>query len=71
MLFRSPESYDRMALLKFVADVKSGVAEVSAPVYSHLVYDIVDGETNVVRNPEVIEAYLGPGAAARLQGAHA
>ena len=49
-----PESYDRMALLKFVADVKSGVAEVSAPVYSHLVYDIVDGETNVVRNPDVL-----------------
>ena len=49
-----PESYDRMALLKFVADIKSGVAEVSAPVYSHLVYDIVDGETNVVRNPDVL-----------------
>ncbi len=49
-----PESYDRMALLKFVADVKSGVPEVSAPVYSHLVYDIVEGETNVVRNPDVL-----------------
>jgi type I pantothenate kinase len=49
-----PESYDRMALLKFVADIKSGVAEVSAPVYSHLVYDIVEGETNVVRNPDVL-----------------
>jgi type I pantothenate kinase len=49
-----PESYDRMALLKFVADVKSGVTEVSAPVYSHLVYDIVEGETNVVRNPDVL-----------------
>ena len=49
-----PESYDRMALLKFVADVKSGVSEVSAPVYSHLVYDIVEGETNVIRNPDVL-----------------
>jgi type I pantothenate kinase len=49
-----PESYDRMALLKFVADVKSGVPEVSAPVYSHLVYDIIEGETNVVRNPDVL-----------------
>ena len=49
-----PESYDRLALLKFVADIKSGVAEVSAPVYSHLVYDIVEGETNVVRNPDVL-----------------
>jgi type I pantothenate kinase len=49
-----PESYDRMALLKFVADIKSGVPEVSAPVYSHLVYDIVEGATNVVRNPDVL-----------------
>ena len=49
-----PESYDRMALLKLVADVKSGVPAVSEPVYSHLVYDIVEGETNVVRNPDVL-----------------
>ena len=38
-----PESYDRRALLRFVAEVKSGAAEVSAPVYSHLTYDIVPG----------------------------
>jgi type I pantothenate kinase len=49
-----PESYDRMALLQFVADVKSGVAEVSTPVYSHLVYDIVEGQTNKVSNPDVL-----------------
>lgn len=49
-----PESYDRLALLKFVADIKSGVPEVSAPVYSHLVYDIVEGATNKVRNPDVL-----------------
>lgn len=49
-----PESYDRLALLKFVADIKSGVPEVSAPVYSHLVYDIVEGATNQVRNPDVL-----------------
>lgn len=49
-----PESYDRMALLQFVADIKSGVAEVSTPVYSHLVYDIVEGQTNTVSNPDVL-----------------
>jgi type I pantothenate kinase len=49
-----PESYDRMALLQFVADIKSGAAEVSTPVYSHLVYDIVEGETNTVSNPDVL-----------------
>jgi type I pantothenate kinase len=49
-----PESYDRMALLKFVADVKSGAAEVTAPIYSHLVYDIVEGEQQVISNPDVL-----------------
>ena len=49
-----PESYDRRALLRFVADLKSGVDEVQAPVYSHLVYDIVPDETLVVQRPDVV-----------------
>jgi type I pantothenate kinase len=49
-----PESYDRRALLRFVAEVKSGKDEVSAPVYSHLTYDIVPGERIVVRHPDVL-----------------
>ncbi len=49
-----PESYDRRALLRFVTDVKSGVPEVRAPVYSHLTYDIVPGEDVVVRRPDVL-----------------
>lgn len=49
-----PESYDRRALLRFVAEVKSGKAEVRAPVYSHLTYDIVPGEQIVVRQPDVL-----------------
>jgi type I pantothenate kinase len=49
-----PESYDRRALLKFVAMVKSGRPEVRAPVYSHLTYDIVPGECIEVRAPDVL-----------------
>ena len=49
-----PESYDRRALLRFVADLKSGVEEVRAPVYSHLRYDVMEGETQVVRTPDVL-----------------
>ncbi len=49
-----PESYDRRALLRFVAEVKAGRAEVAAPVYSHLSYDIVPGEQVVVRQPDVL-----------------
>lgn len=49
-----PESYDRRSLTRFVSQVKSGAAEVRAPVYSHLVYDIVPGEEAVVRRPDVL-----------------
>jgi type I pantothenate kinase len=49
-----PESYDRRALLKFVTDVKSGNEEVAAPVYSHLVYDIVPDVAVTVRRPDIL-----------------
>lgn len=49
-----PESYDRLALLKFVADIKSGKEEVKAPVYSHLTYDIVSGSELIVNSPDVL-----------------
>ena len=49
-----PESYDRRALLRFLAEVKGGREEVSAPVYSHLFYDIVPGERMTVRRPDVL-----------------
>src|SRR4029450_9006701 len=49
-----PESYDRRSLMRFVAAVKSGVPEVTAPVYSHLTYDIVPDDHIVVRSPEVL-----------------
>lgn len=49
-----PESYNRRALLQFVMDVKSGVPEVRAPVYSHMSYDIVPDEAVVVRSPDIL-----------------
>jgi type I pantothenate kinase len=49
-----PESYDRRALTRFVADVKAGREEVYAPVYSHLTYDIVPGEVQTVRQPDIL-----------------
>ncbi|GAB2463582.1 type I pantothenate kinase [Streptosporangium sandarakinum] len=49
-----PESYDRRALVRFVADVKAGRPEVTAPVYSHLEYDIVPGATQTVRRPDIL-----------------
>jgi len=49
-----PESYQVRQLVRFMADVKSGLAEVEAPVYSHLAYDIVPGEMKVVRQPDIL-----------------
>jgi type I pantothenate kinase len=49
-----PESYDVQALLGFLTDVKAGVAHVTAPVYSHLVYDVVPGERTVVDRPDIL-----------------
>ena len=49
-----PESYDRRALLRFVTAVKAGRPEVHAPVYSHLVYDIVPDARLTVRRPDIL-----------------
>lgn len=49
-----PEAYDRRKLLRFVSEIKGGRPEVSAPVYSHLVYDIVPDERLVVRRPDIL-----------------
>ena len=49
-----PQSYDVRRLLRFMADVKSGAPEVLAPVYSHLAYDVVEGEFHRVRQPDIV-----------------
>jgi len=49
-----PESYDVRRLVHFLADLKSGAPEVCAPVYSHLTYDIVEGESDCVRQPDIV-----------------
>jgi type I pantothenate kinase len=49
-----PESYNRRALMRFVTSVKSGSDQVCAPVYSHLIYDIVPGEKHVVTHPDIL-----------------
>src|SRR5690348_4071227 len=49
-----PESYDLRRLMRFMAELKSGAEEVRAPVYSHLVYDIVPGEEAVLHQPHIV-----------------
>ncbi|MET0728524.1 MAG: type I pantothenate kinase [Acidimicrobiales bacterium] len=49
-----PESYDVRRLVRFLEEVKRGEPEVGVPVYSHVVYDIVDGEEQVLRQPDIV-----------------
>jgi type I pantothenate kinase len=49
-----PESYDLRRMMRFMAELKSGAEQVRAPVYSHLVYDIVPGEEAVVQQPDIV-----------------
>ncbi len=49
-----PESFDTTRLLNFLADVKSGVAKVAAPVYSHFHYDILPDQKTVIEFPDIL-----------------
>ena len=49
-----PESYDRRAMVSFLSEVKSGAAEVRAPFYSHMRYDIIPDAYVTVRRPDVV-----------------
>jgi type I pantothenate kinase len=69
-----PESYDQRRLLQFLAEIKSGVPVVYAPVYSHLHYNIVPGAAQAVEEPDilileglnVLQSPLGPRDSSRV-----
>jgi type I pantothenate kinase len=49
-----PDSYDVGALLRFLSAIKSGEADVRAPVYSHLTYDVVPGVYVTIDRPDIL-----------------
>ncbi|MCA4825652.1 MAG: type I pantothenate kinase [Serratia rubidaea] len=49
-----PQSYDMHSLVKFVSEVKSGAKRVTAPVYSHLIYDVVPDGNKVIEQPDIL-----------------
>ena len=49
-----PESFDGASLLHFLSDVKAGMRNVRAPIYSHLTYDVVPGEYVTVDRPDIL-----------------
>lgn len=49
-----PDSYDVGALLRFLSAIKSGQADVRAPVYSHLTYDVLPGQHVTIDRPDIL-----------------
>src|ERR1700738_795947 len=49
-----PESYDIPALLHFLSDIKAGRRPVHAPVYSHLIYDVVPNVWIEIDRPDIL-----------------
>jgi type I pantothenate kinase len=49
-----PESYDLPALLRFLTEVKAGQRPARAPVYSHLVYDVVPNASIEIDHPDIL-----------------
>ena len=49
-----PESFDTERLLRFLGNIKSGVAQVSAPVYSHFQYDVLPGQEITIEQPDIL-----------------
>ncbi|NIH11737.1 MAG: type I pantothenate kinase [Serratia symbiotica] len=49
-----PQSYDMRSMVKFVSEVKSGAKHVTAPVYSHLIYDVVPDGNKVIEQPDIL-----------------
>lgn len=49
-----PESYDMPRLLRFLAAMKAGRRNVEAPVYSHLIYDVMPNESITFDRPDIL-----------------
>jgi len=49
-----PESYDLERMLGFLAELKEGKSELRVPVYSHELYDIVPGQFQIIKQPQVL-----------------
>ncbi|KAF1301642.1 MULTISPECIES: type I pantothenate kinase [Enterococcus] len=49
-----PESYDMEHLIQFLNEVKSGKPKIDIPIYSHSVYDIIEGEYETIEQPDIL-----------------
>jgi type I pantothenate kinase len=49
-----PESYDLPELLRFLSGIKAGQRPMRAPIYSHLVYDVMPNQWIEIDRPDIL-----------------
>lgn len=49
-----PESYDLHRLINFLSEIKTGASEIQVPLYSHLSYDVLKDEHQIIRRPDIL-----------------
>lgn len=49
-----PESFRKRKLLEFLAAIKTGKKKIKAPIYSHLLYDIVPNKYEIIDRPDIL-----------------
>ncbi|KAG1651463.1 Pantothenate kinase [Nymphon striatum] len=49
-----PESYDVGAILRFLSAIKAGEKDVTAPLYSHMIYDVLEDEKQTIAQPDIL-----------------
>lgn len=49
-----PDSYDRRALVRFLAELKAGRRNIGVPVYSHHSYDVLPGKRQIIDQPDIL-----------------
>lgn len=49
-----PASFDINRLIEFVSDLKAGKRNLEVPLYSHLVYDVLQDQTQQVDQPDIV-----------------
>ncbi|AMG86371.2 pantothenate kinase [Bartonella bacilliformis str. Heidi Mejia] len=49
-----PDSYDIKKLLHFLSAIKAGISKVSAPLYSHITYDVLEDQKVIIDHPDIL-----------------
>jgi len=49
-----PQSYDRKTMIRFLSDIKAGERRVQAPLYSHLIYDVLKEDKVTIDQPDIL-----------------